>query len=1269
MAQLIPYAAAAITFFYSGGNVAATQFAFVAASAAVGIFGPKPNGPGPGDLAAPQIDIGAVMPRVYGRVRLPLTTIWISNFRATEIEQGGKGAPEGPSSYTYSADVLGILCDGSNVLYWTRIFRNQKLVATQLSASDEDSLEASLETDAWEEVELFDGDSLQQPWSIYEDAEGAGLVPAYRDVCTFAITDAQCGTTKNLPVYEVEVVTSADIDDAGEVILFRFDDDESEVGGRTVTVNGTPSFDNPITVFNGSGAFAGEEYVTVPVTMGSTGSLPITLECWFMQSTSMNSTDINCFINLMPVVGGSHYLRLGWRTNGFQFISDTGEGVEYLYGGSGDLLNQWVFVRACFDPADGQMWLFVGGNLVANAIIPTLIGGPGPGDHQVLVGQQALPNNGTAIAYIDDARITVGRLRSTSSFIVPAAPLPYDPIVSVTPTPVDLADIVTAELSLVPGLDVSDYDVTDLVGVEVTGFKAVGPPSQAISDLADIYYFDLIPGAPMAFRRRSASTNFSITAEETGAGVDNATDPFAGLRSNNDDEIASVVGLTFPNINRAHDVDFTSGDRSVSEGPNVRRVQTNVVLTRQQARERAVAATLLARARGYGTGFSLSDTYAASEPGDVFSAPDILGNTQSLRLMRITYSDCVRQCEFELNDLTGLADADLGVTETEEVLTVAPTSTATMILIDGPLLRDEDDGPGFYAAVTITGTSAVTVYGSTDDSVYTTIGTVSRSATTGTCSALGDWTGGWVWDEINSVTVTLANSDLTLASSTHDAMYEDEDINAALIGAHGRWELIRFRTPTLVSSGVYRLTGLMRGLKGTEFAIADHAAGDTFVLLTDSGLLRVSQLSAEIGAVRYFKAVPNGRVVSSVAGQSFTCMSECLEPRAVVDIRAVDGVLTWDRRTRMSAPPTGEPPLGEASESYQVELYDALDALVSVTTVDEPRMPFGQAAQDGEVSQAMIIPSMIDGVLYGIWDWGTPHHDRRLIGRNVSDDSGTYLSPSLCNGRVDSVVYVGTTAYVAATDITPSGVTDQTYLRRIDLSAPSAIAATWSPAPYDQLSDLYWDGTYIWSYGRASGTLTQHNATTLTAINSYDAPDRGGISFGGAMAAGGGLFYAISAADEVQGFDPAASPDISWTADLAGTSAYDLLYAGSLLFVQTNTGIVVLDPSDGTIVASYADGYSTNPFIDGGDVVYEVGGTTLRWLDGATGAVSREITSPTYGALVGATDGQLVFSAPVSSSIGTTRLYSVISSLAGYTIVVAQISETVGAGHEAEIIL
>ncbi len=159
----------------------------------------------------------------------------------------------------------------------------------------------------------------------------------------------------------------------------------------------------------------------------------------------------------------------------------------------------------------------------------------------------------------------------------------------------------------------------------------------------------------------------------------------------------------------------------------------------------------------------------------------------------------------------------------------------------------------------------------------------------------------------------------------------DDTINAMVIGADGRWEVIRFRTPTLISTGVYKLTGLLRGQRGTEWAMGLHSAGDTAVLLRTAGIRRIALSNSEIGMLRYYKGVSIGQTSDDVASQTLTDTAAGLKPFSPVGLRVLrdvvsgDNVITWRRRTRLATRfggPMGDSvPLGEATEAYVVDLY------------------------------------------------------------------------------------------------------------------------------------------------------------------------------------------------------------------------------------------------------------------------------------------------------------------------------------------------------------
>lgn len=225
--------------------------------------------------------------------------------------------------------------------------------------------------------------------------------------------------------------------------------------------------------------------------------------------------------------------------------------------------------------------------------------------------------------------------------------------------------------------------------------------------------------------------------------------------------------------------------------------------------------------------------------------------------------------------------------------------------------------------------NGATLFRSTDAGAsYSAMTSSTTAATIGTAtSVLGDFGGGNIFDELSTVTVALRAGG-PLVSYT-----EAQVLNGAglcVLGVPGRWEILQYKVATLVGSNMYRLSGLLRGRRGTEWAMGLHAAGDTFVLASETAWRRPNPGTGDIGLSRLYKPVTARASVSSVTAQAFTNSAAGLKPYPVVHIgggRDADGNLTinWTRRTRLDGSWRDgvDVPLGEAGEQYDVEIWNA----------------------------------------------------------------------------------------------------------------------------------------------------------------------------------------------------------------------------------------------------------------------------------------------------------------------------------------------------------
>jgi hypothetical protein len=98
-----------------------------------------------------------------------------------------------------------------------------------------------------------------------------------------------------------------------------------------------------------------------------------------------------------------------------------------------------------------------------------------------------------------------------------------------------------------------------------------------------------------------------------------------------------------------------------------------------------------------------------------------------------------------------------------------------------------------------------------------------------------------ILDEVSTVNVRLANPAQILLNADWDALMAGA--NFALVGD----ELIQFGRAEQLGPGLYRLSSLLRGRRGTEWAAGSHAIGDAFCMI-DRSATRFIELSASAAA-------------------------------------------------------------------------------------------------------------------------------------------------------------------------------------------------------------------------------------------------------------------------------------------------------------------------------------------------------------------------------------------------------------------------------------
>ena len=196
------------------------------------------------------------------------------------------------------------------------------------------------------------------------------------------------------------------------------------------------------------------------------------------------------------------------------------------------------------------------------------------------------------------------------------------------------------------------------------------------------------------------------------------------------------------------------------------------------------------------------------------------------------------------------------------------------------------------------------------------------------------------------VEIELIDPDQWLLSCDDEALVAGA--NLAILGR----ELFQFGVAEALGDGRFRLSRLVRGRAGTDWAMGGHDPGELFALLAPQSVRPLLLPAAAVGAT--VNAAVRGAGGTIIASAAMVLAGESLRPLSPIGLNATlsaDGELSlrWTRRSRQGFAWIDEidAPLGEAVERYRVTISGTL-ASVEIET-GEPTLLLSpqQLAQAG----------------------------------------------------------------------------------------------------------------------------------------------------------------------------------------------------------------------------------------------------------------------------------------------------------------------------------
>ena len=480
--------------------------------------------------------------------------------------------------------------------------------------------------------------------------------------------------------------------------------------------------------------------------------------------------------------------------------------------------------------------------------------------------------------------------------------------------------------------NLSDGDIAGSGGPLLTGYAAGGDSLRgAIEALASALPVAFADGPDGVTLVDETTPPLAIAAAELGSAADGKTAPKVVLDRQAAGTLNAAIAISYYDPAR----DYQLGSQSARRDASARRAGAiDLAAAVDAATAKGLAEARLAREWAGRTTATVTLPWRRLDigAGALLSLPGQDGiwrvTTRGFETMLATLT---AQRLPDAGMATPAASAGAGVAETD-----LPAGPTTLALLDLPSFGDDlPTVPTLLiaAAGVSAGWRKAALMASLDGGTsWQSIGQTASAATLGTTLDVLPAGDAMLRDMANQVDVLLLDAAMTLAGS--DATEASATVNLALIGD----ELIQFAAAVQTAPKTYRLSGLLRGRRGTEWAMAEHVAGERFVLV-DADTLRPWTLpTSAIGST--VRIAASGVGDATPAEASLVFQARALRPPAPVALAATpqaDGSLLvgWTRRSRQGWAwlDDTDAPLAEESERYRLTAIRAGGTALSIDSV------------------------------------------------------------------------------------------------------------------------------------------------------------------------------------------------------------------------------------------------------------------------------------------------------------------------------------------------
>jgi hypothetical protein len=479
------------------------------------------------------------------------------------------------------------------------------------------------------------------------------------------------------------------------------------------------------------------------------------------------------------------------------------------------------------------------------------------------------------------------------------------------------------------------------------GFAATGDSVRGVAEtVATAIPIHVVDRGDTLVISESGSGGRAVSTRDLGAAVKGQSAARLHLDRRSESTIADLRAIAYSDPAR----DYQAGLQRVRRGSGSRREERiDLAATLSPAQARAIAETGLAHHWISRTKLSITLPwrYANVAPGELMMIPEVAG-TWRVTAARFEAMTVKLDLERQRSAATIVTGGNSGRTVSETDVVHGPTS---LQLIDLPQL-DDSLAVAPRVAVAASGASPgwrrAALLSSIDQGAsWQEAGDTAAPAVLGlTTGVLAPGTAQLI-DAVGAVDVHLLHPGTALTNADDDGLLAGR--NLAMVGE----EMIQFGSAVELSPGNYRLSRLLRGRRGSEWAMTSHSAGERFVLIEEDALAAINVPSGTAGV----------RVLASGVGDLTGAVEAILtNPGAALRPPSPCGLtlnrdpangwtISWIRRSRAGWRWTDfvDAPLAEEQELYIVTVTPSVGTVRSFE-VTLPAWTYSDADRAADVA-------------------------------------------------------------------------------------------------------------------------------------------------------------------------------------------------------------------------------------------------------------------------------------------------------------------------------